>query len=172
TIIYDTATIAIYTLSLHDALPISGSQALISVRSRGRYQRPFVVVQDLQRQAETRFLEQEQRLRQRLQETERQLAELQRPAVDGQMAELSAEQEAAVRGFLNEKLRIRKELREVNYRLNADIEALGRQLKLVNILLVPLLLTLGALGVWLWRRRRGACAVGLMVEPASVGRRA
>lgn len=135
---------------------LAGSQALISVRSRGRYQRPFVVVQDLQRQAETRFLEQEQRLRQRLQETERQLAELQRPAVDGRMAELSAEQEAAVRGFLNEKLRIRKELREVNYRLNADIEALGRQLKLVNILLVPLLLTLGALGVWLWRRRRGA----------------
>lgn len=133
---------------------LTGSQALISVRSRGRYQRPFVVVEDLQRRAETRFLEQEQRLQQRLQETERQLAELQRPADDGQVLELTEEQESAVRGFLDEKLRIRKELREVNYQLNADIEALGRNLKLINIVLVPLLLTVGALGLWGWRRRR------------------
>ncbi|HLV17295.1 MAG TPA: Gldg family protein [Pseudomonas sp.] len=132
---------------------LTGSQALISVRSRGRFQRPFEVVQDLQRQAETRFLEQEQRLQQRLAETERQLAELQQPGEDGQL-ELTEEQEAAVRGFLEEKLRIRKALREVNYQLNADIEALGRTLKLFNIALVPLLLTLGALGLWLWRRRR------------------
>src|SRR5690606_34944378 len=117
---------------------------------RGRYQRPFEVVQALQRQAETRFLEQEQRLQQRLADTERQLAQLQRGADD----ELNAEQESAVRRFLDEKLRIRKELREVNYRLNADIEALGRTLKFVNIALAPLLLTLGALGLWFWRRRR------------------
>ena len=129
---------------------LAGSPALISVRSRGRYQRPFEVVQALQRQAETRFLEQEQRLQQRLADTERQLAQLQRGADD----ELNAEQESAVRRFLDEKLRIRKELREVNYRLNADIEALGRTLKFVNIALVPLLLTLGALGLWFWRRRR------------------
>lgn len=129
---------------------LAGSQALISVRSRGRYQRPFEVVQALQRQAETRFLEQEQRLQQRLADAERQLAQLQRGADD----EMSAEQESAVRSFLDEKLRIRKELREVNYRLNADIEALGRTLKFVNIALVPLLLTLGALGLWFWRRRR------------------
>ncbi len=133
---------------------LAGSPALISVRSRGRYQRPFEVVQTLQRQAETRFLEQEQRLQQRLAETERQLAELQRPADDGQLLELNAEQETAVRRFLDEKLRIRKELREVNYQLNADIEALGRTLKFLNIALVPLLLTLGALAVWFWRRRR------------------
>ncbi|HTN31014.1 MAG TPA: Gldg family protein [Pseudomonas sp.] len=129
---------------------LAGSQALISVRSRGRYQRPFEVVQALQRQAETRFLEQEQRLQQRLADAERQLAQLQRGADD----EMSAEQESAVRSFLDEKLRIRKELREVNYRLNADIEALGRTLKFVNIALMPLLLTLGALGLWFWRRRR------------------
>lgn len=129
---------------------LAGSQALISVRSRGRYQRPFEVVETLKRQAETRFLEQEQQLQQRLAATERQLAQLQGSADD----EMSAEQESAVRSFLDEKLRIRKELREVNYRLNADIEALGRTLKLINIALVPLLLILCALGLWFWRRRR------------------
>lgn len=134
---------------------LSGSQALINVRSRGQYQRPFEVVQALQRQAETRFLEQEQRLQQRLADTERQLADLQgRAGDDDQALQLSDEQESAVRRFLDEKLRIRKELREVNYQLNADIEALGRMLKFINIALVPLLLTVGALGLWYWRRRR------------------
>jgi ABC-type uncharacterized transport system involved in gliding motility auxiliary subunit len=42
----------------------------------------------------------------------------------------------------------------VRYQLNADIEALGRTLKFVNIALVPLLLTLGVLALWLWRRRK------------------
>ena len=46
---------------------------------------------------------------------------------------LSGEQEQALRQFLQEKVRIRKELREVRYQLNADIEALGRTLKFANI---------------------------------------
>ena len=37
---------------------------------------------------------------------------------------------------------------------NADIEALGSTLKFLNIALVPLLLTLGVLALWLWRRRK------------------
>ena len=44
----------------------------------------------------------------------------------------------------------------MRYQLNADIEALGRTLKIINIALVPALLTLGVLAVWLWRRRRHA----------------
>lgn len=43
-----------------DALDnLSGTDALISVRSRGRFARPFVVVEELQRQAENRFREKE-----------------------------------------------------------------------------------------------------------------
>ena len=49
---------------------------------------------------------------------------------------------------------VRKELRDVRYQLNADIEALGSTLKFLNIALVPLVLTLGVLALWLWRRRR------------------
>jgi ABC-type uncharacterized transport system involved in gliding motility auxiliary subunit len=59
-----------------------------------------------------------------------------------------------VQQFVQQKLAIRKELRDVRYQLNADIEALGSTLKLINIALVPLLLTLGVLALWLWRRRR------------------
>ncbi|MFV0456992.1 MAG: Gldg family protein [Pseudomonas sp.] len=134
---------------------LSGSDALISVRSRGRFARPFVVVEELQRQAENRFRETEEVLQHRLAETEAQLAELQSPDPE-QALELTAEQQAALQGYMQEKLRIRKELREVRYQLNADIEALGRTLKFLNIALVPLLLTLGVLGLWFWRRRRVA----------------
>lgn len=112
---------------------LAGSDALISVRSRGRSARPFVVVEDLQRQAENRFREKEEVLQNRLAETEA--------------------QQAALQGYMQEKLRIRKELREVRYQLNADIEALGRTLKFLNIALVPLLLTLGVLVLWFWRRK-------------------
>lgn len=132
---------------------LSGTDALISVRSRGRFARPFVVVEELQRQAENRFREKEEVLQQRLAATEAQLAELQGPNAEGAI-ELTNEQQAALQGYLKEKLRIRKELREVRYQLNADIDALGRTLKFFNIALVPLLLTVGVLLRWLWRRRR------------------
>ncbi len=134
---------------------LSGTDALISVRSRGRFARPFVVVEALRRQAENRFREQEDILQQRLAATEAQLAELQGPDADGQV-QLTPEQQAALQGYMEEKLRIRKELREVRYQLDADIEALGRTLKFLNIALVPLLLTLAVVLRWLWRRRRAA----------------
>ena len=134
---------------------LSGTDALISVRSRGRFARPFVVVEELQRQAENRFREKEEALQQRLAATEAQLAELQGPNADGAI-ELTAEQQAALQRYMQEKLRIRKELREVRYQLNADIDALGRLLKFFNIALVPLVLTLGVLLTCLWRRRRTA----------------
>lgn len=134
---------------------LSGTDALISVRSRGRFARPFVVVEELQRQAENHFREKEEALQQRLAATEAQLAELQGPNADGAI-ELTAEQQAALQRYMQEKLRIRKELREVRYQLNADIDALGRLLKFFNIALVPLVLTLVVLLTCLWRRRRTA----------------
>jgi ABC-type uncharacterized transport system involved in gliding motility auxiliary subunit len=45
-------------------------------------------------------------------------------------------------------------LREVQRRLDADIETLGARLKFIDILLVPILLTLLALAYGGWRTRR------------------
>lgn len=133
---------------------LAGSDALISVRSRGRFSRPFEVVEALQRDAEVRFREKELVLQQRLAETEQKLAVLQQGDDPAKTLELTPEQQATLQQFLQEKLQIRKDLREVRYQLNADIEALGRSLKFINIALIPLLLTLGVLTVWWWRRRR------------------
>lgn len=132
---------------------LSGSDALISVRSRGRFSRPFEVVEALQRDAEAQFRVKEEDLQKRLADTEQQLASLQSQDPNKAL-ELTPEQQAALKQFVDEKLRIRKELREVRFQLNANIEELGRTLKLANILLVPLLLTIGVLLLWLWRRRK------------------
>ncbi len=78
---------------------LAGSDALISVRSRGRYSRPFVVVENLQRQAEVRFREQEEILNQRLAQTEQRLAELQPGDGPEQALELSPEQQATLQQF-------------------------------------------------------------------------
>ncbi|WP_193074006.1 GldG family protein [Pseudomonas sp. FME51] len=137
---------------------LSGSEALISVRSRGDFSRPFTVVEDLQRKAERRYRASEQRLQQQLEQTEQRLRELQQGQDPTQLTELSAEQEAAIQGFLDEKLAIRKQLRDVRYELNADIERLGNQLKAINIALVPALLTLGVLVWWLVGRVRRRAA--------------
>ena len=143
---------ASFTINALDNL--SGSDALISVRSRGRFSRPFEVVDALQRTAEVKFREQEAELQQRLAATEQQLASLQQSDDPAQSPQLTPEQQATLQQFVAEKVRIRKELRDVRFQLNADIDALGRSLKLVNIALVPLLLTVGVLLLWFWRRRK------------------
>ena len=65
---------------------------------------------------------------------------------------------AKVDAHLDELAAIRKELRAVRRQLDAQIEVLGTRLKLINILLMPLLVTFGALAYAWWRaqRRRGA----------------
>ena len=133
---------------------LSGSEALISVRSRGDFSRPFTVVEELQRQAESRYRASERRLQEQLEQTEQRLLELQQGQDPAQLTELSSEQEAAIQRFLDEKLTIRKQLRDVRYELNADIERLGTQLKVLNIVAVPALLTLGVLLWWLAGRLR------------------
>jgi ABC-type uncharacterized transport system involved in gliding motility auxiliary subunit len=67
---------------------------------------------------------------------------------------LSAEQRAELQRFQQRKVEIRRELRQVRRQLDADIESLGNWLKVINIALVPLLLTAGAIAFAWWRRRR------------------
>ena len=50
---------------------------LINIRGQGQYFRPFTLVKEMQREAESKFQAVEQQLRQRLQQIEAQLAELQ-----------------------------------------------------------------------------------------------
>jgi len=130
-----------------------GSSDLISIRSRGRFTRPFTVVQDIQHQAQTAYQEHEQALQQQLQDTEQQLALLEQQREEDSLT-LSPAQEQALEDFQQQKLHIRKALREVRHELDKDIEALGGRLKLINIVVLPILLTLMLMLVARVRLRR------------------
>lgn len=146
---------------------LAGSDALNSLRSRGPYSRPFVVVERLRREAETSFRAKRLALEESLEEAEAKLQQLQGASPKSQS--LSAEQQATVRQFMQEKSRIRKELREVQYQLNADIDQLGRNLKIVNIALMPLLVSLCMLLVWAVRYLRRKHAASRKAALAAAG---
>lgn len=132
---------------------LTGDTDLISIRGRATSQRPFTKVEELKRSADIAMRSQEQKLQAELSETERKLTELQSAKSQDQQMVLSPEQKTELDKFMKRKVEIRKELREVRRRLDADIESLGTRLKFYNILLIPILLVLGALGFAAWKRR-------------------
>jgi len=134
---------------------LMGSSDLIAVRSRGTFSRPFTRVEELRADAEARFRQTEQRLQQELAETERRLGELQTSREDTGSLLLTDAQQNEIERFVDQRTSIRKELRAVQRGLDEDIESLGTRLKIVNIGLVPLLLTLATLFA-VWRRRKKA----------------
>ena len=132
---------------------LAGSEALIGLRGRRVKDRPFVVVENLRRQAEARLLEEERRLEEELDRTQERLDRLesQKPTGGGV---LSPEQEQEIERFRARVLEIRQQLRAVQHELVADIERLKIRLAVINILLVPALLVAFALIAAILRRRR------------------
>ena len=131
---------------------LSGNSDLISVRSRANYSRPFTRVDKLRVEAETRFRLTEQRLQNKLAETERNLLELQSAREDTGGVLWTDEQQDEIDWFLNQRASIRQELRAVQRNLDKDINQLGAVLKNLNIVIVPFLLTVLVLAS-IWRRR-------------------
>ena len=139
---------------------LTGSGDLIGIRSRGRFLRPFTVVNELRQDAELRFREKEKELLQRLEETEARLSELR--TGDGDEIVLTEDQRNAIVEFTKQRVRIRRELRDVRHSLREDIETLEASLKFINIGLVPIVIGIGGLlaGLHRLRRRRTAMRAG------------
>jgi len=133
---------------------LAGSADLISVRGRQSFFRPFTKVEELRRQAGDQLRAKEKELDQELKETEQKLSALEAARADQNSFSLSPEQAAELERFQEQRLRIRKELRETQRSLNVEIERLGKRLAIINIALVPSLLSIGAIALWFIRRRR------------------
>ena len=133
---------------------LTGDEDLISLRTRGKFQRPFTRVVALQRAAQERWLAKEQELARQGEETNRKLLALARTKDESQKQILSKEQEDEIRKFQDEKRKIDKELKEVRRQFNSEIAALGTRLKLINIFLIPTCVALAGLGYAFIRQRR------------------
>jgi len=133
---------------------LSGGADLVSIRSRGRYSRPFERVVKLQREADDRLRTEEAALLARLAETEEQLAALNTGEGGQLLGQLTPEIQTEIDRFNAELLDTRRSLRDVQFQLTADIEALGSNLKWFNTAAIPMLLTVLALFMSLTRARR------------------
>ena len=131
-----------------------GNSDLISIRARATSNRPFSRVEDLRRSAEQQFRATEERLQQELAETESNLTELQAARQDDNLSVMTPEQQAELQRFTDQRLQIRRDLRQVRRDLDKDIEALGTRLKIINIVLLPLTVAVLALVFGVSRRRK------------------
>jgi ABC-type uncharacterized transport system involved in gliding motility auxiliary subunit len=135
---------------------LAGPSDLIAIRGRAVADRPFTTVENLRHAADEKFKAKQNELLVELADTEARLSALQSR---GSTA-LNASQKNAVAQFMKRKLQIRGELREVQQRLNADIERLAARLKFIDILLMPIVLTLLGLVYAAWRAHRRRRARG------------
>ena len=139
---------------LNTAEMLTGNPALISIRSRGTFERPFTRVQTLEQKAQDRWLDREQALVRQAKETNDKLRMLEQQKDASQHAILSEAQEQEIAHFQEEKLKINRELKVVRRNLRADIERLGATIKFINIFLVPLLIGIGGIIFAIIRRRK------------------
>jgi gliding motility-associatede transport system auxiliary component len=142
-----------------------GSNDLISLRTRERPTRPFVLVDAIRRDAETQFLAQERALQDRVTQTEASLRALQGQgggddAPTGPPV-LTTEQQAQIDQLRQDLLQSRQSLRGVQANLRRDVENLGTVLAVLNIALVPVLVAGAAIGLAVLRNRRRSRARGL-----------
>jgi ABC-type uncharacterized transport system involved in gliding motility auxiliary subunit len=146
---------------------LGGSSALISIRGRATFSRPFERVETLKRQADDRLRSKALELQAELRQTESKLTELQSKRNDQASIMLSPEQEQELKRFTIEKARVRKELRETQRGLNVDIDRLESWLKVINIAVAPLAVAVAGGIILSLRRRRKPQAARPSEDPSA-----
>ena len=132
----------------------SGDPALVAIRSRGRLRRPFTRVAAMFKQAEARLRAEEGALARRRGDLESRIAEAVQASGAAAVDQLPPAVRDDLRGLYAALVDIRRRQRDVRHRIRGDIERLGRQVTVVNMLAGPLLV-IGLAAVVRWRRRRG-----------------
>jgi len=134
---------------------LSGSEDLVSVRSRGKFERPFDRVLELQAKAAKEGREREAELERKLRETEEEIRQME---VDkgsrDQRFILTAEQKQRIEKFRAEEQKFSRQLKDLRKSLRKDIETLGMKVKLINIAMMPLLVGLVGVFYGIYRRNK------------------
>ena len=133
---------------------LSGNTDLISLRGRGKYARPFVKVEAIRKQAEAQFRKREKELQATLEETEKKIQQLQQEQGGESSYLLNNKLTEEIERFRGERLATRNKLRSVQHELKKNIEKLGAQIRFINIGLIPLLITLLALMIGIYRANK------------------
>lgn len=139
---------------------LMGSNDLISLRARASSGRPFTLVQDIQRSAEERFLPKQEELEQKLIQISARIDELRGNAMavgsepSGDTILVTQEQRTELKALVDQHDATRKEQRQIQYNLRADIDRLGNQVRFINVAMMPLLVAFFALCLAFLRSRK------------------
>ena len=135
---------------------LSGDSDLIAVRSRATSIRPFVVIKEMQANAESHYQETIRQLETSLADAQRKLNELQQNKQSGQQFILSPEQQQEIANFRKKEAGIKAQLKEERKKLRADIDSLETRLKWINIAAMPAIVAFSGIFLAMGRRQSRA----------------
>jgi len=135
---------------------LSGSDELVSLRSKGTSLRPFKKVQELERVAQLRYQAKLDEIERRLEEANAKVTELSKQGggVTAKGIVITPEMQREIEKFQVEADKLAEERRVIRRGLSEDVNSLGRRLQVLNLLAGPALALLFGLFYTLARRRK------------------
>jgi ABC-type uncharacterized transport system involved in gliding motility auxiliary subunit len=135
---------------------LSGSDELVSLRSKGTSLRPFKKVQELERVAQLRYQAKLDEIERRLEEANAKITELskQTGGVTAKGIVITPEMQREIEKFQTQADKLSEERRVIRRGLSEDVNSLGRRLQVLNLLAGPALALLFGLFYTLARRRK------------------
>jgi hypothetical protein len=119
---------------------LTGSSDLVSIRSRGNFKKPFIVVDEIKKKAEAETAEEVERLNQEISSYATQLQSILSSAKKGQEDVVGSSIIQAQRDIELKKREAERQLNEVQRKRRERIEHLGNMLRNFNMLAAPLVI--------------------------------
>lgn len=134
---------------------MAGDGSLIGLRSRAPLSRPFTVIKKMEAEAEASGEAKIDQLQQSLNDTQQRLADLQQQKTDkDQRYILSPEQKTEVENFRKQQAEVSRQLKQAQKDLRKEVTSLETRLTWLNILAMPLAVTLAGVAMALIKRKK------------------
>lgn len=131
---------------------MAGDSNLIAVRSRASLSRPFTRVKQMEAAAEASGEAKVAELQKSLEDTQQRLSELQQQQKDTNLKE----QQAEVDNFRKKEAQVSLELRQARKDLRKEVVSLETRIEWLNILAMPLAVTLAGIMIAVVRRKKNS----------------
>ena len=133
---------------------LSGSSDLVSIRSRGSFKRPFIVVDDIKKQAEAETAEEVEKLNAQISSFTKELQSILSSGQEGQEEVIGSSILQKQRELELKKYQAQQQLNQVRRKRREKIEHLGNELRNFNMLLVPAVILVFAVALDIRRNLR------------------
>ena len=142
------------TLLLNALEALSGSADLMNVRAKGRYNRYFDVVREIELEADQRTKGKVDEINASIQKFQNEMAKMGQMTNEENIALIQNESVQKKKELAKKIALLKGELREVKRQGREKVEEMGKVFQYINTLLVPGLLMLFGFGLYIWKGRK------------------